>query len=75
MEGGFKVADAARAVGGDQKALYRRKDACLKTMRLELEAHGIREQDVRELLATMDWHAALSPDADEGRSSREEGEP
>jgi RNA polymerase sigma factor (sigma-70 family) len=75
MEGGFKVADAARAVGGDQKALYRRKDACLKTMRLELEAHGIREQDVRELLATMDWHAVLSPDAAESGLSWEEGEP
>ena len=75
MEGGFKVADAARSLGEDQKALYRKKDACLKAMRLELEAQGIRECDVHELLAHMDWHAALSAHAAESGLQREEGEP
>jgi RNA polymerase sigma factor (sigma-70 family) len=72
---GLKVADAARSLGEDQKALYRRRDACLKEMRLALGSSGIGEDDVHELLATMDWHAALSPDAAGSGPSRKEGEP
>jgi hypothetical protein len=75
LESDLTVADAARALGEDQKALYRRRDAYLKAMRLALEAEGIGAQDVRDLLATMDWQAALSPDADESGPSRKEGEP
>ena len=66
---------AARSLGEDQKALYRKKDACLKVMRQELEAQGIRERDVHQLLAHMDWHAALSPDAAESDRQQKEGEP
>jgi RNA polymerase sigma factor (sigma-70 family) len=75
LESGLTIADAARALGEDQKALYRRRDAYLRTMRLALEAEGIRAEDVHELLATMDWQAALSPDAEESGPSRKEGEP
>lgn len=75
LETGLTVADAAKARGWEQKALYRRKDALLKGMRMELEVEGIRQQDVHELLSTLDWDAALTPDAGGSGSSQEEGEP
>jgi RNA polymerase sigma factor for flagellar operon FliA len=89
VEGGLSVADVARALGEDQKALYRRRDALLKRLRLDLEAEGIQGHDAHELLATLDWVAALTsapsaasfpeqarpgPSGTDVRNTRQEGE-
>ena len=66
FERGLSIADVARSLGEDQKALYRRRDALLKQLRAELEAEGIRREDVGELLSEVDWDVAL---AGEGVSS------
>lgn len=42
---GLTVANAARALGVDQKRLYRRRDALLRTLRTELEARGLRGEE------------------------------
>jgi RNA polymerase sigma factor (sigma-70 family) len=59
METGLSVAEAARALGEDQKALYRRREALLKRLRADLEAEGIGAADAQELLCSLDWEAAL----------------
>jgi hypothetical protein len=90
VEGGLSVADVARALGEDQKGLYRRRDALYKTLRQQLEGEGIRGQDARELLSTLDWESALTaeepangsfledararPSGVDVRTSRQEGE-
>jgi len=66
IEAGLTLADVARSLGEDPKALYRRRDGALDRLRKELEAAGIHQQDVRELLNTLDWDAALTPPEDEG---------
>jgi RNA polymerase sigma factor (sigma-70 family) len=63
VEGGLSVADVARALGEEQKALYRKRDALFKKLRLDLEAEGIGCRDAHELLSTLDWEAALTADA------------
>ena len=63
VEGGLSVADVARALGEEQKALYRRRDAALKRLRVDLEAEGIGGGDAHELLSTLDWDAALTAEA------------
>jgi RNA polymerase sigma factor (sigma-70 family) len=89
VEAGLTVAQAARALGLEQKALYRRREEILKRLRSDLEAEGIGAQDARELLSTLDWGAALDargpasgsfseeggsrPSHEEGRSRRLEG--
>jgi RNA polymerase sigma factor (sigma-70 family) len=60
VEGGLSVAEVARALEEDQKALYRRRDAALKRLRSDLEAEGIRCGDAQELLSTLDWDSALA---------------
>lgn len=40
---GLSVADVARTLKFDQKALYRRRDRLLATLRRELEARGLRD--------------------------------
>ena len=62
----LSMADVARSLGEDQKALYRRRDALLKQLRAELEAEGIRREDVAELVTEVDWDFALTA---EGASS------
>jgi len=90
VESGLSVADVARALGEEQKALYRKRDALYKQLRLDLETEGIGGGDAHELLSTLDWDSALT-DADagsaslleeaasrpsrDGRSVRQEGEP
>jgi RNA polymerase sigma factor (sigma-70 family) len=71
FESGFTVAEAARALGEDQKALYRKREALLKGLRADLSAAGIGAQDGRELLSTLDWEAALSGEEPESPSVRE----
>jgi RNA polymerase sigma factor for flagellar operon FliA len=63
VEGGLSVADVARALGEEQKALYRRRDALFKQLRVDLEAEGIGCGDARELLSTLDWDSALTAEA------------
>jgi RNA polymerase sigma factor (sigma-70 family) len=60
VEAGLSLAEVARALGEEQKALYRKRDALLKQLRVDLEAEGIRCGDVRELLSTLDWDSALT---------------
>ena len=60
VEDGFSMADVAKALGEDHKALYRRRDALFKQLRLDLQAEGIQCGDARELLATLDWESALT---------------
>ena len=63
VEGGLSVADVARALGEEQKALYRRRDAAFKQLRVDLAAEGIGGGDARELLSTLDWDSALTAEA------------
>jgi RNA polymerase sigma factor for flagellar operon FliA len=74
VESGLGVAQVARALGEDQKALYRRRDALLKRLRADLEAEGIRASDAQELLSSLDWEAALAvgETADGSASAREQ---
>jgi RNA polymerase sigma factor (sigma-70 family) len=87
LESGLTVAEVSRTLGFEQKALYRRKEDVLKRLRADLEAEGIRAHDASELLATLDWDAALTggaetpemaavrPSQELGRAERREGEP
>jgi RNA polymerase sigma factor for flagellar operon FliA len=62
VEAGLSLADVARSLGEEQKALYRKRDALLKELRFDLEAEGIRDRDAHELLSTLDWDVALATD-------------
>jgi RNA polymerase sigma factor (sigma-70 family) len=50
FEQALSVADVARALCLDQKALYRRLDSLLSTLRASLEREGLRGPEVLELL-------------------------
>jgi RNA polymerase sigma factor (sigma-70 family) len=60
VEAGLTLADVARSLREGQKSLYRRRDAALERLREDLEAAGIRQPDVRELLNRLDWDWALT---------------
>ena len=62
VEAGLSLAEVARSLGEEQKALYRKRDALLKRLRVDLEAEGIRCGDAHELLSTLDWDSALTTD-------------
>ena len=51
---GWKVADTARALGLDQRPLYRRLEAICKTLKKQLLAEGIGWEQVRDLLNQKD---------------------
>ena len=51
LESGFTVAEAARSLGLEQKALYRTKENVLKHLRTDLAAKGIGSEAAHELLA------------------------
>jgi RNA polymerase sigma factor (sigma-70 family) len=74
VESGLTVAQAGRALGEDQKALYRRRDALLKRLRADLEAEGIGAKDAQELLSSLDWEAALAVGETPGASVREQSD-
>jgi RNA polymerase sigma factor (sigma-70 family) len=59
IEEGYPIADVARALGEDPRALYRRKTAIVERLRAELVAAGIATRDGHELLSVLDWDAAL----------------
>ncbi len=63
FEQGLSVADVARALGAEQKALYRRRDGLFKKLRRDLEAEGVQCGDAHELLSTLDWESALTVEA------------
>jgi hypothetical protein len=63
FETGFTVAEAARSLGLEQRALYRTKELALSGLRAALEGEGIGPTDAHELLASMDWNVA--PQSDE----------
>jgi RNA polymerase sigma factor for flagellar operon FliA len=89
LESGLTVADVARSLGLDQKALYRKKEDLLKRLKSDLEAEGIGSEAARELLSTLDWDAAFSvpesvqipeqaglrPSQVQGTAAQGEGEP
>jgi hypothetical protein len=75
VEAGLSVADVARALGEEQKALYRKRDSLFKQLRSDLEADGIRCGDAHELLSTLDWESALTVDMTANRSFLEEAVP
>ena len=60
FERGLTMADVARSLGEEQKALYRRRDALLRQLRGDLETEGIRQEDAAELLSGLDWDEALT---------------
>lgn len=70
IETGLSVADVSRALGEEQKALYRKRDALLRLLRLDLEREGIGGRDVQELLSTLDWEPAVT-DVTDGKVSRD----
>jgi len=59
IEDGYPIADIARALGEDQRALYRRKTLIVERLRSELGAEGIGTREGHELLSALDWDAAL----------------
>jgi RNA polymerase sigma factor (sigma-70 family) len=60
IEDGYPIADIARALGEDPRALYRRRTVIVERLRAELGAEGIGTRDGHELLSTLDWNAALT---------------
>jgi RNA polymerase sigma factor (sigma-70 family) len=62
LEEGLAVAEIARCLGLDQKALYRRKEGILKALRADLRAEGIGSREAHELLSDLDWDAVLRMD-------------
>lgn len=59
FQSGLTVAEVSRTLGLDQKACYRRLEDMLRRLRRALEADGIGADEARELLAALDWDAAL----------------
>jgi RNA polymerase sigma factor (sigma-70 family) len=57
----LKVSDIARLRGLEQKPLYKRLDKIYEKLRKELERHGVRRQDVADLLGGLN----LDPDDDD----------
>jgi RNA polymerase sigma factor for flagellar operon FliA len=76
IEAGLSLADVARSLAVDQKALYRKRDTLLKQLRSDLQADGIVDRDVQELLSTLDWDFVIAQGGvGPGQPARQEGEP
>jgi RNA polymerase sigma factor (sigma-70 family) len=75
FESGFTVAEAARSLGLEQRALYHRKEVALNRLRSDLEAEGIGSEDAQELLSSLDWSVALSTEETRNVSTAEKSEP
>jgi RNA polymerase sigma factor for flagellar operon FliA len=69
---GLTVAQAARHMGEDQKALYRKREAFLKSVRAALEKEGIGQADLDALLSSGEWDEDLWSDADDVESGQSE---
>lgn len=74
---GFTVADIARSLHLEQKPLYRRLDQLTSRLRLEMEARGVRREDVTEVVEwedaeiRVDYH--LEEEIPKSRPSKIEG--
>jgi RNA polymerase sigma factor (sigma-70 family) len=66
---GLTVAEAARALGADQKALYRKKEDIGKRLHADLKAEGIGLEEAQVLLGELDWEAALTPDEESSKDA------
>jgi RNA polymerase sigma factor (sigma-70 family) len=75
FESGFTVAEAARSLGLEQRALYRAKELALDRLRSALDAEGIGSADADDLLASLDWSVSLSTDDPLPAPSPEKDEP
>jgi RNA polymerase sigma factor (sigma-70 family) len=62
LEQGLTVAEACRWLGLEQKALYRKKERMLESLRADLEREGIGSREAQELLSEQDWDAVLTVD-------------
>jgi RNA polymerase sigma factor (sigma-70 family) len=71
LEQGLTVAEVARSLGLDQKALYRRKEEIFRCLRADLETEGIEAAHARELLSAVDWSVALRFEAAPSASAPE----
>jgi RNA polymerase sigma factor (sigma-70 family) len=47
----FKISQIAKKLHLDQKPLYRRRETILKTLRQDLESHGVRSEEIGGLLS------------------------
>jgi RNA polymerase sigma factor (sigma-70 family) len=63
---GLTIAQVSRALGLDQKALYKKKDALFRRLRADVEGAGIGPAEARELLSKLDWEVALFDDVAPG---------
>jgi RNA polymerase sigma factor (sigma-70 family) len=61
FEDGFTVAQVASAIHLEQKALYRRRDQLLRTLRSRLQAAGITAAEVRDLIGALDEPESIAP--------------
>lgn len=57
----FKVAEIARARKLEQKPLYRRLEKIHKTLRKALEREGVRREDVKEILGSLESDSYAQP--------------
>lgn len=79
VQDGFTVADIARSLHLEQKPLYRRLEQVTARLRQEMEARGVRREDVDEVVeweeveVRVDYH--LEDETTESRSSKQEGGP
>ena len=71
FQSGLTVAEAARALGADQKALYRKKEDIGKRLHADLEAEGIGREEAQMLLAELDWEAVFTPDEESSEEDEE----
>lgn len=77
IEDGFTVADIARSLHLEQKPLYRRLDQLTARLRQEMEARGVRREDVAEVVEwddveiRVDYH--LEEEIPKSRPSKIEG--
>lgn len=79
VQDGFSVADVARSLHLEQKPLYRRLEQLTARLRQEMEARGVRREDVdqvvewEEVEVRVDYH--LDDESPESRPSKQEGGP
>jgi RNA polymerase sigma factor (sigma-70 family) len=56
---GLTVAQVSRALGVEQQAQYKKREAIFRSLRADLEGAGIGAAEAQELLSTIDWEAEL----------------
>jgi RNA polymerase sigma factor (sigma-70 family) len=56
---GLTVAQVSRALGVEQQAQYKKREAIFRSLRADLETAGIGAVEAQDLLSTIDWEAEL----------------